>query len=289
MLCIELRIPPMPQLITVGHAVWTPGMRHFKRNFPVFDLLIVKEGTFYITEEEQEYEVEAGSLLTLEPGLTHYGHRPVESAVDIYWLHFVHPHRHCLVEADQIAWSALLTHGTDADLSPPPQTMYIPKQAKIDLQLLEPLLIEMEALNRSLSTRNALRLHALAGELFSRLQTTASANLESRAYRISEQVVRYLREHMQEPFASERMERELHYHFDYLSRCLKLYTGMSPVQYLHRLQVEKAKLLLRGTGLSVQEIAEQVGQPNGNYFARLFRKLVGMTPREYRSSRRELL
>lgn len=44
MLCLEFPIPPLPQFVTVGHAVWSPGDRHFARTFNVYDLLLVKRG-----------------------------------------------------------------------------------------------------------------------------------------------------------------------------------------------------------------------------------------------------
>jgi AraC-type DNA-binding domain-containing proteins len=71
----------------------------------------------------------------------------------------------------------------------------------------------------------------------------------------------------------------------YLARCLKKYTGMSPLQYLHHLQVKRAKSLLENTGLSVAEIGRQVGIDNVNYFIRMFRKQTGMTPGQYRTAR----
>lgn len=76
MLCLEFAIPPLPQFVTVGHAVWSPGDRHFARTFGVYDLLLVKRGTLYMTEQDKEYAVGPGKLLVLEAGLPHAGHRP---------------------------------------------------------------------------------------------------------------------------------------------------------------------------------------------------------------------
>jgi AraC-like DNA-binding protein len=289
MRCLELSIPPLPQLVTAGHANWAPGMQHFRRRFQVFDMLIIQKGTFYITEDEQEYSVNEGELLILEPGLTHFGHRPVDSLTEIYWVHYVHPETHRVIESDHIPWSSVLKAGTDSDLVPPQQSMYLPKHAKVETALLTPLLDQIVQVHQSLTLRNALRLHALSGELLERLQSVASANLNSRAYQLCERVIQYLQKHMLRPFDSQHMEQALHYHFDYLSRCLKQYTNMSPLQYMHHLQIERAQVLLRQSELSIQEIAEQVGQPNVNYFVRLFRKQIGLPPGKYRSSNKEFL
>lgn len=58
--------------------------------------------------------------------------------------------------------------------------------------------------------------------------------------------------------------------------------GATPKQCLLSLRMDKAKLLLRSTPLSVSEIGERVGIADALYFSRLFRRRTGVTPREYR-------
>ncbi|MBM7565104.1 helix-turn-helix transcriptional regulator [Paenibacillus sacheonensis] len=284
--CLELRIPPLPQLLMIGHGLWPKGMQHFKRSFSVYDMLYVTGGRFYMTEDDTAYELERGDLLILEPGRTHFGQRPVTEPTELYWVHFSHPHPPVAKEREAIKWSTLLGKGTDKDLTPVDQYMYLPKHAHLDPALLVPLLDEMTELHETLTLRNSLRLNVLSGELFERLQATISGGLNSRSYHISERAVQYLKTHMTEPFDAEAMAAALHYNFDYLSRCLKQHTGMSPLQYVHHLQINRAVTLLLTTDLSVQEIGEQAGQPNGNYFIRLFRKHMGASPGAYRSMHR---
>lgn len=281
--CLELRMPPLPQLLTIGYGIWPVGMQHFKRNFSVYDMLYVAAGRFFMTEDDTEYVLERGDLLILEPGRTHFGQRPVAEPTELYWVHFSHPYPQATIASEAIKWSTLLGKGTDKDLTPVDQYMYLPKHANIEPALLTPLLGEMLELHEALTLRNSLRLNVLLGELFERLQTTINGSISNRSHHISERVVDYLRRHMREPFDAEAMAGALHYHFDYLSRCLKQYTGMSPLQYSHQLQMNRAVTLLLTTDLSVQEVGEQVGQPNGNYFIRLFRKHLGVAPGVYRS------
>ncbi|AWP28271.1 helix-turn-helix transcriptional regulator [Paenibacillus sp. Cedars] len=88
--------------------------------------------------------------------------------------------------------------------------------------------------------------------------------------------------HLEQPFDSGELDRELHYHFDYLARCLKQYSGMSPLQYRHHLQIERAKRLLAHSELSLIKIGEQRGFQDNNYFTRLFKRQSSYTPGEYR-------
>ncbi|GAQ00026.1 transcriptional regulator, AraC family [Leptolyngbya sp. NIES-2104] len=71
------------------------------------------------------------------------------------------------------------------------------------------------------------------------------------------------------------------YHF---SRLFKQSTGMAPHQYLTRCRIDRAKQLLLNTQMSISEIAFAVGFNNHSSFTRLFRQLVGVTPKEFRAS-----
>lgn len=57
--------------------------------------------------------------------------------------------------------------------------------------------------------------------------------------------------------------------------------GISPVAYLNQVRVEKAKKLLKSGFYQNEEIAELVGFNSGYYFCRMFKKLTGLTPKQY--------
>ncbi len=287
--CLELAIPPLPQCLTVGYSKWMPGMQHFERNFNVYDLLIVKSGCFYMTENDVPYALGAGDILLLEPGKTHVGHRPVEVETEVYWTHYLHASPIRKLRQDQIPWSYILTRGTDIDQLPSEQYVYVPKQMRTDLRHLLPILDEMVDLHRMFSVKNAFRLQLLSAELLHRLQLSLSAGRHERSRQLSDQIEDYLLRRHPLPFDGPLMESELHFNIDYMSRCLKRHTGLSPLQYAHRLQMQDACTLLRQTDLSLQAVAERVGQPNVNYFVRLFRQNLGISPGRYRSQYKSLI
>lgn len=71
------------------------------------------------------------------------------------------------------------------------------------------------------------------------------------------------------------------YHF---SRTFHAKTGLQPMVYLRKIRIEKASALLTQTGKTVEAIARESGFESSNYFIRIFKQLVGMTPNEYRRS-----
>jgi AraC-like DNA-binding protein len=75
----------------------------------------------------------------------------------------------------------------------------------------------------------------------------------------------------------------------HLSSLFQRQMKMTPMQYLERVRMERAKALLRFTSLSVTEIAIAVGYRDSNYFARRFRACCGQTPREFRNASKRSL
>ena len=68
----------------------------------------------------------------------------------------------------------------------------------------------------------------------------------------------------------------------YLIRLFKKEFGTSPVQYINSKKVERAQLLLYTTDIPVKEVAYELGFNDHSYFIRMFRKVTGITPQEYR-------
>ena len=60
--------------------------------------------------------------------------------------------------------------------------------------------------------------------------------------------------------------------------------GMAPINYLLQIRIAKACKLLRDSNINISEIAYKVGFNDSNYFARQFRRISGLTPREFRQS-----
>ncbi|WP_071819364.1 helix-turn-helix transcriptional regulator [Gloeothece citriformis] len=73
------------------------------------------------------------------------------------------------------------------------------------------------------------------------------------------------------------------FHF---SRLFKQTVGISPHQYLMRQRIERAKLLLKNSPLSVVEVALSCGFSSHSHFGKYFRQITGLTPKEYRVNRR---
>ncbi|WP_247235403.1 AraC family transcriptional regulator [Telluribacter sp. SYSU D00476] len=69
---------------------------------------------------------------------------------------------------------------------------------------------------------------------------------------------------------------------DHLNKCVKASTGKTAQELLGDMVVLEAKVLLRQTSLSINEIAFRFSETNSSDFSRFFKSRTGVTPKEYR-------
>jgi AraC family transcriptional regulator len=95
-------------------------------------------------------------------------------------------------------------------------------------------------------------------------------------------VIEYIREHLDAELSLDHLAAVTHlspYHF---ARLFKNSTGLPPHQYVVARRVERAKELLRQRdGLSLADVAVEVGFSSQSHFTRHFKRLVGVTPRRF--------
>jgi len=105
--------------------------------------------------------------------------------------------------------------------------------------------------------------------------------LEDRISPFIRRVIGYIHNHFADNIDLQNLAHEYKINAMYLGQCFKKETGETITNYVNRVRIEHAKRLLRETRMKTNEIAEQVGYVNVNYFPTIFKKLVGKTPSEY--------
>ncbi|WP_419874637.1 response regulator transcription factor [Candidatus Pristimantibacillus sp. PTI5] len=69
---------------------------------------------------------------------------------------------------------------------------------------------------------------------------------------------------------------------DYLTRIFKKSTGVSIIEFVTEARIKKSLVLLNDPNLAISTVASEVGYDNLTYFSKLFKKVVGSTPSDYR-------
>ena len=101
-------------------------------------------------------------------------------------------------------------------------------------------------------------------------------------YQKVDEVAHYIVEHCTERISLEDLAGRFYINKFYLTRVFKEQFGLSVTSYLTQLRITQAKRLLRFTDKSVEAVAQECGLNDANYFSRLFKKVEGTTPGEYR-------
>lgn len=88
-----------------------------------------------------------------------------------------------------------------------------------------------------------------------------------------------------ENISVQDVAKEVCFSANHFSRVFKKETGYSFVAYLTFIRVQKSVWLLRNTDQSIEQIAFEQGFNTPSYFSRIFKKLVGISPSEYRATK----
>ena len=93
----------------------------------------------------------------------------------------------------------------------------------------------------------------------------------------------FIENHFAEKFSLDELAAMSHYSPRQFTRIFISIYGTTPQKYILSLRLKKACTLLKETDISVEDTALRCGFGDGNYFSRMFRKYIGMTPKQYRS------
>lgn len=279
---ISFEVPPFPTYITGGADFFKKGRKHVKRIFSVFDILIVKKGALHICEGKVNFDVAEGNFLILVPGLEHSSYKPCEVDTNYYWLHFNLEGPYELKSTSEINWGMIIKQErtyTEAAK----HMFHIPRYGKlVNEEFIYQELDRLLSLNETNTPEKRLKEQLIFQELFLQLQAD-SIRIPTSAEQITKQTISYILQHYKnETMKMDHLSKELLFHPDYITRCMQKTIGITPMQYLTSYRLSKAKQLLTTTNEKLESISKKVGIHDSTYFSRLFKKVEGITPIEYK-------
>ncbi|WP_309118868.1 AraC family transcriptional regulator [Paenibacillus sp.] len=287
---VSVEVPPLPYFLECGRTAYEPGEQHPARSgFAVFDLLVVDEGVLYMGEEGRHWNVERGQSLLLLPGRHHYPVKPCDVRTSFYWIHFDAPGAYVEIRNGNIAWEdPRRAHKPGWHDWFAPRALRLSKSGPVPLPeetfraLKE--LYDASAQGRYVSFWNdQRRFH----DLLRLLELGRPPETGANVWRVAERIEAYIKRHYAEDVTNGTLAEALHFHPNYLLRCMKETFGCTPLAYLQRYRIEQAKLLLATTDLRIAEVAERVGYAYAPYFTNNFKRETGETPIRFRSRFRE--
>ncbi len=99
-------------------------------------------------------------------------------------------------------------------------------------------------------------------------------------------VLSYIDAHLQDDLTLERLAAEIDLSPDHFGRAFRASLGVSPLRYIAKRRLQRAKTLLLDPGLSITDIAMALGFATPSHFTSNFHKATGTTPTQWRRDRR---
>ena len=93
----------------------------------------------------------------------------------------------------------------------------------------------------------------------------------------------FIKEHQGEPLSLAKVAKAVNTSTYYFCKIFKKYSGLNFVEYLSRVRIERAKEMLMNPNLRISEIAFEVGFQSLTHFNRVFKKIGGESPSEFRA------
>ncbi|HEY0827419.1 MAG TPA: AraC family transcriptional regulator, partial [Bacilli bacterium] len=96
------------------------------------------------------------------------------------------------------------------------------------------------------------------------------------------EIARYIENHYDQDITLQDISAHFYLSREYISRWFKQEFQENITDYISRKRMEKAKILLANRHMRIAEIAKIVGYQDEKYFSKVFKKLEGLSPNEYR-------
>ncbi len=154
-----------------------------------------------------------------------------------------------------------------------------------DLQVVRLFHETLNTLQRGIGFPHLLQASHCFGHLLALLIAKCSAQPPANSGTVGKvaETIIYMSENLHEAMRMPELARLANLSPDYFGEIFKAQTGCSPRDYLHLLRIHRACQLLSHPGLSIKEVASQVGYQDPFHFSRQFKAFQGLSPRDYRS------
>lgn len=240
---------------------------HIKREngLTSHQLLFTAKGKGVLIADGRKYVLEPNSLCYLPPKLPHE-YYPERDEWDTCWIVF---RGEMLCDIMKNMGFDRERVAIDADLT--------------ELEKLYKRLYALAADNPNNSRKCSLLIYdavLLAADIFDR-----KASSDNTGNLMVDRAVRYINEHCFSDISLNELSALSGVSPQYFGRLFKERLNMRPMEYIARIKVSKAKIMLLDSDIPVSEISEKLGYNSPTYFGIVFRKYEGVSPSEFRKQR----
>lgn len=253
--------------LAFGHYRRATGHHMHREHHSDHLLIYCTEGKAFLNVLGTPYTVEAGDLLLLPAGANHRYTSDPDNPWTIHWVHYTGP----------LAEEFRAYMGFDESV----RIRHIGRQPR--------LLVDFNGLLSVRQTGFRTRGLVHAANRLRQLLTAVPITADSATHEDKNEldtIHSYMREHLEDRISLEQLAELAGLTPAHFATRYREKTGTSPIQHFLHLKVERACQMLDNTDLSFADISRQLGYDDAYYFSRLFKKVMGQSPRDYRHTAR---
>lgn len=135
-----------------------------------------------------------------------------------------------------------------------------------------------------LKTNSREELEGQFTHILSELSEEIQEQIRSEIDGIIPKVLKYLNNNYYENITLDDAAKSVNLSYHYFSKIFKDEVGKNFVDYLTELRIEKSMKFLENYRMSIKEVCHKIGYNDPNYYCKIFKKVTGMTPTEYRAA-----
>lgn len=264
---------------------------HMTRRLQEYEIFFVMEGTLYIADEDKKYKVEKNEYLLMPPTSKQYGY--AQSECTFYWMHFnsdeeliddlesgLQGRNKENVQGDHL-------NNSQAAHQEKPEMEFIPQKGNVvNMDRIIILINQLQDAARRYRHQHTLDLLAsgILLEVYNQIQADMKKNNTSSKMKMYESVLNYIEWNRYQRISISEMAEYMGYHEKYLSTIFKEQAGIPLKQYLLQEVMEYAKAEMMDSKKTIAQIAYSLGYMDPHNFSHSFKKVVGISPKEYRNS-----
>ncbi len=236
-------------------------------------LIYCIEGGGTVKIADELHRLEANQLIMIPPHTPHSYFADNATPWSIYWVHFLGHSADYFAESFRYPFSI-----TTADNS----------RAQYRLSLFEEIFFTLNSGSDTshIHYANCCFMHFLATiKYFNIYRRSTPTQEKSYGDKMSIRLIHYMSENIDKQLTSRDFATYVGLSESYLYRCFFKEMGIAPSGYFMNLKVKKACVLLRDTNLLIKDIALKLGYKEQFYFSKIFTKVMGVSPSNYRKNK----
>lgn len=272
----EMEKDPFSSILHITDIGYYPkAWHHFReRNEPISQFVFIYciEGKGWYRTEGQEYAVTPNQYFILPAGTAHAYGADEQDPWTIYWIHFK---------------GKLASHFARQSLRPVEIKPGLHSRISNRIDLFEEIFrtLEMGYSHENLLYACSIFYHYL-GTLRYLQQYRDAARLETEKNDVVTASIHFMRENIEKKLTLQEIAEHTGYSPSHFSVLFGKRTGYAPLAYFNQLKIQQACQLLDFTDMKINQVCFKIGIEDSYYFSRLFRKVMGMSPLEYKKMKK---